>query len=191
MGRAAAVLVLCGLGIAGCRRDVRESVSGLPQTGTVAGVVARVGNQPILASELEARMSADGIGAEEALQALVNEELLVQEATRKGYTTDQADERAIERLMVRAMLHDIEREITPESIPEGEVRQDFTEHADKLRSPEVQDLDEEIRERLAQKKRFERVTSIVERLQAQGLVTYNDPAVKRVLSMAGLPQRAE
>jgi parvulin-like peptidyl-prolyl isomerase len=299
VGRTAAVLVLCGLGIAGCPRDATESVSGPRRARPVTGVVARVGDRPILASEIETRMKSDGIGAEEALEELIDEELLIQEAMRQGYTVDQADERAIERLMVRALLHDIEGEITPESISEQEVRQDFAEHADKLRSAErrrswhilvqdpseagealaqsilkeardaedprslferyakgdeertplpvkaeelpaitrkasieqpykqalfaakstgllkrpvktsygwhvifleeiipagaetVQDFEDQIRKRLAQKKRLERVVSIVDRLEAQGLVTYNDKAVKRLVSMAGLPKRAE
>lgn len=299
MRRAIAILVLYGLGIAGCSRDSTESSSRPAQTRSVADIVARVGDQPIGASDIQARMKADGIGAKEALQELIDEELLFQEAHREGLTEDREDERAVERLMVRAMLHDIEREITPESISEQEIRQDFAEHADKLQSPErrrswhilvqdtteaghelaqsiltdareaknprsvyehyahgeraqgslpikaeelpaitmkanieepykkalfaaksegllkspvktsygwhvidleeiipagnetAEDFEEEIRERLSQKKRFERVMSIIDELQGRGLVSYDDDAVNRLLSMAGLPKRAE
>lgn len=299
MRGAIAILVSCGLGVAGCSRDSADSASQPAHAPPAAGVVARVGDQPITESDIRARMNADGVGAEQALQELIDEELWAWEARRRGLTETREDERSVERLMVRAMLHDIEREITPESISEQEVRQDFAERADELRSPEkrrswhilvqdtteaghalaesilkeareaedprsvyeryaggeanhaslpikaeelppitikasieepykkalfaaksegllkhpvetsygwhvidleeiipagdetAQDFEEAIRQRLSQKKRFERVMGIIEQLQAKGLVTYHDDAVNRLLSMSGLPKRAE
>ena len=55
----------------------------------------------------------------------------------------------------------------------------------------VSEAEEGIRERLSQKKRLERVVSIIDKLQAQGVVEYNEPGVKQLLSMSGLPKRAE
>ena len=76
------------------------------------------------------------VGAEAALEQLVDEALLAQEAERLGFTEDRGDERSIERLMVRTMLHDLEEKNTPESISEEEVREVYALHADKFRDPE-------------------------------------------------------
>ena len=55
----------------------------------------------------------------------------------------------------------------------------------------LEDVEDEIRRRLSQKKRFEKVASTVRALEAQGLVQYDDEGVDRLLSMAGLPSRGE
>lgn len=299
VGRAIAVFMACGLAIAGCARDSSDAIPKRRDVRPVTDVVARVGGRPIGVAEVEARMKADGIDAKAALEALIEEELLAEEAVRLGFTEDAEARRAAERLMVRSMLHDIEREITPESIPEQEVRQDFKTYADKLQSPErrrswhilvrepsdegkklaqsildevleaeeprsvyeryaeggapdapssvkaeelpaitmkagmakpykealfaakstgvlphlvktsygwhvifleeivpaehktLQDVEGEIRERLSQKKRFQRVVAIVDALRAHGLVTYDEENVEHLLSMSGLPRRAQ
>ena len=267
--------------------------------GSGTDVVARVEGRPISASEVTARMKADGITAEDALEALVEETLLVAEARRLGLEVTEDDERAIDRLMVRSLLRDIEREVTPESISKQEVRRDFERHAEKLQSPEqrrswhivvkdrseagkalaqsilkkvrqaddprvvyqrytegseddtrfevkaeelpavtmkarierpykealfaaespgvvdrlvetshgwhiivleeivpaerrtIDEVEDEIRERLSQKKRFDSVVAILDRLRAQGLVSYEDQGVERLLSARRLPERAE
>ena len=48
----------------------------------------------------------------------------------------------------------------------------------------------EIRDRLSQKKRFEKLVGTVGSLEAQGLVQYDDAGVERLMSMSGLPTRA-
>lgn len=53
----------------------------------------------------------------------------------------------------------------------------------------VQDVEDEIRKRLSQKKRFEKLVEIVRKLEAEGMVQYDDRGVERLLSMAGLPER--
>lgn len=77
-------------------------------------------------------MAADGVGPAAALQELIDEDLLLQEAERLGLTEERATERSIERLMVRAMLHDLEKENTPESISEREAREYYAQHAKQL-----------------------------------------------------------
>ncbi len=242
-------------------------------------------------------MQADGVDARTALEALIDEQLLVEEALRRGLKLDPAEQRAVERRMVRAMLRDIEAELGPESVREQEVRRDFERHAEKLRTPEkrrswhilvkdpsdagkkraaaileeirradepetiferyaqqegdepfeveaeqlpamtkrasiaraykdalfaadsigplprpvqtshgwhaiylvqitpaeeptIDEVEEQIRDRLSQQKRFERVVAIVDNLRAQGLVTYDDDGVERLLARPELPRRA-
>lgn len=244
-------------------------------------------------------MASESISAEAAVQELIDDALLVQEAERMGFTEGREGERVVERLMVRAMLHDLEEENTPETISAAEVRADYAQYADKFQVPErrrswhilvkdsgdagkalaesilrqirqakdprsvyelyaqgglegteievtaedlpaittdakieqpykkalfaaksegaletvvktshgwhaivlaeirpaerrtLDEVEDEIRARLSQKKRFEKVVDIVQGLEARGLVRYDQRGVERLLSMPGLPERAQ
>jgi parvulin-like peptidyl-prolyl isomerase len=292
-------LLVFALGLSGCRPE--EAYVSAPQQRrrVVKKVVARVGKRPIGASDVAARMSSKDLDAETALAQLIDEELLVQEAIRRGITEDAEAQRNAERLMVRAMLHDFEKDLTPESIPMDEVRADFAAHQEQFQVPErrrswhilvkdtgeagralaesilaevrqaddpkavyaryagargaqstpevtaeelpaitvkaeiekpykdalfaakskgplknvvrtsygwhvivlteivpgeshtLRDVEDEIRTRLSQKKRFEKLAETVRALEAEGLVQYDDQGVQRLLSMPGLPEHAE
>jgi hypothetical protein len=191
------VIVILVLGmdpLAGCARERGRGRVEHTETRTVADVVARAGHLSIGASEIETRMTAEKLSADAALEQLISEALLVQEAERIGCAEDREGERAIERIMVRAMLHDLEKENTPELISEAEVRAYYVQRAENLPVPEhrtLAEVEEEVRERLSQKKRLQNVVEIVQRLEAQGLVQYDESGVERLLSMTGLPARAE
>lgn len=193
--RAVIVILVLGVGpLAGCAPERGPGRVEHTETRTVADVVARAGHLSIGASEVATRMAAEKLSADAALQQLISEALLVQEAERIGCKEDREGERAIERSMVRAMLHDLEKENTPESISEAEVRAYYVQRAKNLPVPErrtVGEVDEEVRERLSQKKRFQNVVQLVQRLEAQGLVQYDERGVERLLSMTELPARAE
>lgn len=288
---------VASVALIGCASGANDPSDGPSGAREVTRIVARVGGRPIGASEVEARMEADGVDAHAALDMLIEEDVLAQEAARAGFTIRSEDQRTIERLMVRSMLRDFEAELTPESISDEEVAEDFEKHGDKLqvlerrdswhilvreasdsgrtladsilreirrsedpvtvyerysgkRAPEtafdlktedlpaitmkanieepykialfaaksegplkspvktsfgwhaivlteiipgerktLEDLDSEIRERLSQKKRFEKLARTVEGLEARGLVDYEEAGVERLLSMAGLPER--
>ena len=284
--------------LSGCERDGTSTRASQVPAHDVEEVVARVGGRPIGASDVAARMQQVGMGPEAALELLVDESLLVAEARRRGLVESADEERALERLMVRAMLHDFESELTPESISTKEVRADFEEHRDKFDVPErraswhilvkdsseagrkraqsilaevrraedpktvyrryeagdeevdievkaeelpaismkdglekpykdalfsaktaglinspvkttygwhvlvlteilpeetrtLEELEAEIRERLSQKKRFEKLVATVQALHAEGLVQYDDQGVDRLLSSPGLPTLLE
>jgi len=133
------IVIIIGLGataLAGCNGDSEKAQTEQRGSRVVADVVARVGGRPIGASEVEARVEAEGVSAEAAIDQLIAEELLVREAERLGLIVSEDGERTIERAMVRAMLHDLEKENTPGSISEEEVREDYVLHADKLQVPE-------------------------------------------------------
>lgn len=296
------VILLLTLGAAalcGCNRDSGGSQRTRRGDPVVQDVVARVGVHSIGASELQSRMVAEGLPAEAALEQLIREVALLEEAERSEFTEDRDDERSIERLMVRTMLRDLEEQNTPESISEEDVRaayalgagefevpeqrrswhilvesqdeeaealaesilrqiedaddareiydryadggpegQAFDVKAEELppittRSPfkksykravfeakttgpvksvvntsygwhaivvteiipaEVRALEEaedELRARLSQKRRLGAVVAIVQRLEAEGLVQYDEKGVASLLSMPGLPERGE
>ena len=122
--------------LVGCERDADYELGSKAAARDVARPVARVGSRSIGAAEVEALAGAEAIDPEAALQRLIDEELLAQEAERLGFTVEREGERTIERLMVRSMLHDMEKENTPESISEEELRNDYALHEDKFRIPE-------------------------------------------------------
>ncbi len=292
------VTVLASLHAAACTTETADRSEDQEQGRELIQVVARVDGRPIGAADVAARMRADAVDARTALDALIDEELLVQEAERQGFVELPEDRRTAERIMVRSMLRDFEEELSPESITAEEVQADFDEHGEKLQILErrdswhilvrepgeegralaesilrelrgaedpravfdryagddapdtpfkvkaedlpaitrkariedpykdalfaaesegvleevvktsygwhaivlteitpgerrtVQDLDGEIRERLSQKKRFERLVETVESLEARGLVHYNEASIERLLAMKGLPERA-
>jgi len=296
------VIVIAMLGAAasaGCKSDSRGPRTERRDDPVVGDVIARVGGRSIGASEVESRMAADEVGAEAALERLVDETLLAQEAERLGFTEDWGDQRSLERLMVRTMLHDLEEKNTPKSLSDEEVQEAYLLHADEFRvrerrrswhilvedqseaaealagsilreireardprsvfdryadgepegldfelraedlpaitekariekpykdalfaakslgplentvktsygwhaivvaeilPEEVRTIDEaedDIREQLSQTKRFHEIVAIVQGLEAQGLVHYDEQGVQRLLSMPGLPERTE
>jgi hypothetical protein len=186
--QAVVAAALGALALVGCKGSLDEPDRARRDTQVVGDVIARVGERAIGASEVKSRMAADGIGPAASLEQLIDEELLVQEAVRRGHTIDREDERAIDRLMVRSMLRDLEKEITPESISEEEVRESYARiEPNKQRS--LQDLEGEIRARLCDKKRLQQLVEIIRKLEAKGLVHYDDQAVERLSSMQGSPDR--
>lgn len=129
-------IALGAAALAGCKRDVDEKRAGHGESRLVANVVARVGGRPIGAAEVESLMQAEEIGADAALQQLIDQELLAQEAERLGFTVQGEGERLLERIMVRAMLHEMEQENTPESISDEELKEDYARYEDKFQIPE-------------------------------------------------------
>jgi len=294
-----AIALLGAVPLTGCKGDRAASPIEGRDAHVAGDVVARVGGLSIGVAEVESRMAAEQVSAEAALEQLVDEALLVQQAERLGFTEDRSDERRIERLMVRTMLHDLEEKATPESISEEEVREVYALHADKFRDPErrrswhilvedesktaeavaesilreireaadpravfdryengelddsdfdvraenlpaitekakiekpykdalfaaksegplknvvktsygwhaivlteilpeevrsVGEAEDEIREQVSQQKRLSQIVAIVQGLEGQGLVRYDQRGVDRLLSMPGLPERAE
>lgn len=299
MGSTIVAIVLGAATLVGCERDIDVNPAGQAETRLVANVVARVGGRSIGAGEIEALMEAENASAEIALQQLIDEELLAQEAARLGLTTQWEGERAVERMMVRSMLHDMEKEHTPESVSDEELREDYALYEDKFRIPErrrswhilvkdsgdearalaasilrelreaeeprtvferyadggpegtelevlaedlpaitdkaflqksyknaifdaktegpledliettygwhaivvaeilpaeqrsLAEVEDDSRVRISQAKRSATLVRTVQALQAEGLVSYDDEGVERLLSMAGLPERAD
>jgi parvulin-like peptidyl-prolyl isomerase len=132
----AVIFTLGAFALPSCRRDEGQGEVSPTDPRTVEHVVARVGGQAIGAAETEARMRADGLDAEAALQQLIDEELLFSEARRAGFIVDREAERTVERQMVRAMLRDLEAENAPASVTAKELREDFELHKEKLQVPE-------------------------------------------------------
>lgn len=131
------IAIVLGAAIqAGCERDSVAERTGQGGASPIADVVAHVGGRAIGLSEVEALMEAEDLDAKSALQQRVDQELLAQEAERLGFAVERDGERMVERLMVRTMLHDLEKENTPESITKEELSEDYALYIDKFRIPE-------------------------------------------------------
>ena len=291
--------VLGATALAGCKRDPGAFQPAPPEGRVVADVVARVGDVSIGAAEVRDRMAADHLDAEAAVEVLIGEAALAAEAQRSGFAGTRDDERRIERLMVRTMLHALEKENAPASVSAEDVREAYAANAHEFQVPERrrswhilvesqsdaakalaesilaelrraddsqtiyaryadggptdaglalkaeklpaitenagfekpykdalfgaksegplkevvktsygwhaivvaeivpgsirtrEEAETEIRERLSQKRRLGAIVSIVQNLEAQGLVRYDEEGVQKLLSMPGLPERAE
>ena len=105
--------VLGATALGGCKRDSDVVQPTRPDGRVVADVVARVGDVSIGAAEVRDRMAADQLDAEAAVEVLIGEAALAAEAERSGFAETRDDERRIERLMVRTMLHALEKENAP------------------------------------------------------------------------------
>lgn len=110
--RAGAMLALL-LACSGCRRagsgELRDIVMTAAEPASPTEVVARVNGAPILASDVAEQMRG-GESAEQALQSLVQLELLAQEAHRRGLgrhpSVTEEQHRAMARLLIQRRFRD-------------------------------------------------------------------------------------
>lgn len=118
------------VGALGC--DGRAAPEAVEES-TVAStgpVVARVGGRAIHSDDVRSRMALEGSDARAALDALVAEAVLLHAAKEARVAPDEAALRKADRLMVRTLLHDMERDHDPEDIALERVQADFEEHRD-------------------------------------------------------------
>ncbi len=124
------------------------SVASVSMASGVDGVVARVGDTPIGASVVSAKIATMhslertryGENAERAVHGyiehvLVRDALLANES--KGVESDPLTRFRIERALSRGVLRDVERQLGPPSnISVDDVRAYYVSHADQFSSPE-------------------------------------------------------
>jgi peptidyl-prolyl cis-trans isomerase C len=92
-------------------------------------VVASVDGRPIRASQVATQARAAGQTAKEALQSLVDAEVLAGEAARRGLDADPEAQEAAEAAAVRRLLHTgFETEVTPANVPTSWVRKIYDQN---------------------------------------------------------------
>ena len=136
MQRRRGALILIVLAAAACERSDSAAIEAERPAREVHRVVARVGDEVIGASDVAERMRVGGLDPRAALDELIDEVVLVNEARTRGVRASAEERRAIERVMVRRMLADFEAELTPQRVPDEEVRADFETYRDKFQVPE-------------------------------------------------------
>lgn len=145
---ACALLALHGTPACKTRNDVSAPDSGSNLTAEQAGkVLAKVGDRVITLGEFEAalqhmdqfdRMRYQSLERrKELLEEMIRVELLAQEAVAKGYDKDPVTEQAVRAILRDAMLAEARRgALTPNEIPEPEVRAYYEAHRADYRDPE-------------------------------------------------------
>ena len=104
--------------------EAARELAWTPASAPAEPVVARVGGVPLSATELGAHVRATGLAPRAALEDLVRQELLAQEARRRGLA-DAPDVRLARRqaLVRRFVSQEFGRATAaPESIPESDAR---------------------------------------------------------------------
>ena len=127
-------LLLCLLALAGCGQRGREGPAPVrvaeepyrgawsPRPQAAAAVVAEVNGEPIWDAEVAAYAAAHAVSARAALDALVDLELLAQEARRRGLAEDADVVEVRRRERVRRLIDGFAAETaTPDRIPAGDV----------------------------------------------------------------------
>jgi hypothetical protein len=140
-------------------------------------VVARVGGEVIRAEDVEQYVATHAVSPREALRALEDEALLLQEARRRGWQTADvgAQARAEEQLLAQRVLLDIEREHPLDGPTDAEVEAYLQEHLGEIVRDEQRECVQvlvqvppgasEEQERLAQAY----VERTLERMRAEGV----------------------
>jgi peptidyl-prolyl cis-trans isomerase C len=136
-GSLIALALLAGAGGCGGTRRAPESQHAAIVAVSSSPVVAVVNGAPLPGSDLVLQMRS-GQQADEALRALVREELLVQEAARRGLDRDprviDMQRRAMVELLVRRQFHD---ELGLQQIPRRLVEQAYQKNRSHFQRPEA------------------------------------------------------
>ncbi|HTQ06648.1 MAG TPA: peptidylprolyl isomerase [Polyangiaceae bacterium] len=141
----APLALACGLGwgaLTGCRTNPA------PAGARTAGpIVATIGSVTLTASDLEARIEhlppfkrrrfETNEKKREFLDDQVHFEALAAEGMKRGYANDPDVQQALKQLVVAKLLErDFEPKHRPDSVPDADVEDYFTRHADEFRQPE-------------------------------------------------------
>jgi peptidyl-prolyl cis-trans isomerase C len=155
--RAIALAVLAGtlvLGAAPARADdddetpTPQAPAPDPSAARRARVYARVGNATITVGTLEDEIAKqpafrrarfhDAATLKALAEQLLARELLAREATRRGLDRNAEARQAIDQMAVQHLLRsEIDERITPESIPEADVRAYYDGHPEEFSRPEM------------------------------------------------------
>lgn len=144
--------------------------------------VAVVNGEVILTQDVEAWAREHAVERQVALDALIDEALLVSEARRRGQRPDRS---VVRRAAVQEILLEIEEAVLPADVTSDAVRSEYNSTRDRMTEtnpnvvmPSFEESEDEIRTMLAGRARFVRLETL---LQAPRL---NE---ERVSSLLGLP----
>lgn len=138
-----AVVLLSWLALTGCGTDsehpggVRADVAATVEGTARDPVVARVDGVPIPVSAVARRAALAGVPADTAVAGLIDQELLVLEARRRGYDADQDVVEAVRRASVRVLLErTFERDFTPDMVTDSQLRELYDQQRYRFVHPE-------------------------------------------------------
>lgn len=155
--------------------------AGVEETQRAGERVADVNGEPILTQDIEAWSLEHAVSRDEALDALIDEALLVSEARRRGQRPDRS---VLRRAAVQEILSEIEDEVSPNDVTSDAIRREYDATREQMAEsdpsvvvPPLEDSTDEIRALLAGRARFARLQTL---LQAP---TLNEERVSRLLAL--------
>ena len=149
--------------LAACGSPQQQAESG-EEARASGEVVARVNGRAIGAGDVEEVARRHGSSPREALDWLIDEAVLVQEANRRGVRAPDGLER---RLTVRALLAQLEAENAPADVTPAEIRVEYDETVARMpgvQLPSMEEAEQEIRTLLAGRARLEALTTLIQSL---------------------------
>jgi hypothetical protein len=186
-GLKAAALTLL---VAACDGPAKNEATA-NQVGNVRtqGVVAaRVNDDVISLAEVEALVRSSGLSPKAALGRLVDERLLSQYATSRGYGELGSVGMELERARVRALLEQVvEREVSAASVTADEISarlEELKRRQPGVVAPSLEEATPVLREQLLNEHRRERLDRFVREIRDQTRVTYDEPAISRIMDEA-------
>ena len=121
--------------MAGCEGRISTPATTAPSS---AEEVASVNGHPITASQVASQAAAAGVSLRMALDQLVDAELLVSEAERRGLAMRPEVREVVATELVRRWLAtSFERDLTAASVPDEDLRRAYARNAGELDRPEM------------------------------------------------------
>jgi hypothetical protein len=147
-------------------------------------LVAKVNGATIGVDQVRELTQSTGLSPRAALTRLEEEQLLAEEARRRGYGRSSATSEDVKRALVQALLADTVEKLRPEDIPLSEVRARFDSVAQRagLAAGSFAEHEAAVRAQLLlemQKVALEKLTA---ELRARIGVTLSEPEVQQLLS---------
>ena len=117
------LLVVCTLANCSSARQVAEKEWTPTASPDLGAVVARVGQIPIFAKQVEAQAKINSISVRAALEDLVTSYLLAEVARGHGYTLASASDPDVQSALVQRLLEEeLEPNLSPEATPDDDLR---------------------------------------------------------------------
>ncbi len=146
--------------------------------------VATVNDEVILVQDVEAWALEHSVSPEEALDALVDEALLVSEARRRGQRPDRS---VVRRAAVQEILAEVEAENQPADISSSAVQREHQATVERLAEsdpsvvvPPLEDSADDIRAMLVGRERLVELQSLME------VPSLNEERVTRLLALPAI-----
>jgi hypothetical protein len=173
-----ALVVLSGCG--GARDPEGTAAGNLRARGAVA---AKVDGAAIGLDQVRELAEKGGLAPRVALERLEDEQLLANEAARRGYGRPDLTERAVKRALVQALLAETVERLRAQDIPASEVRERFDQVAGANLAPESFEQHEgEVREQLLLERRKAALERLGKELRDRIGVRLDEAEAQKLLS---------
>jgi hypothetical protein len=127
--------LLVALSLANCSspRQLAEQEWTPSKAADLGDVVARVGQVPIFAKQIEAEAKRSGTPTRVALESLIDSNSLAEHARSRGFTLANVSDPDVQSALVQRMLEkELEPSLRPEAVPDGDLRPLYEQARERL-----------------------------------------------------------